>query len=203
MSEDLLFNGLNLIWITNSNKSYKATSGMPGWQSPRFQRERDRGPTPEGLYRVAIFYNRMAEIGSASSCSLKPGWRIQNVPGKGDATSDDNKDCWDNYWVNWGATRLQFDPIKGAESAAPHRKGFYIHNSQKGYSHGCIEIENSFFEDLEKYIKSNSKKNHALRLKISYSDENMIINSGTGSWTVEDERDGQTYYNNHPEARSE
>jgi len=38
-------------------------------------------------------------------------------------------------------------------------------------------------------------------LKILYSDENMITNGSTGSWTIEDERDGQIYYDNHPGER--
>jgi len=202
MIENLLFNGINLIWITNNNKTYKATSGLPRWQHPKFQQVREKGPTPEGLYSVAIFYNGIAEIGSASSCQLKSGWGIQNVPGEGAATSRDNEDCWDNYWVNWGTTRLQFAAVKGAANAAPHRSGFYIHNSQKGYSHGCIEVENAFFEDMAIYIKSVSQIHH-LRLRVRYLSDNMVTNGGTGKaldgWTIENERSFQIFCDANPE----
>lgn len=47
------------------------------------------------------------------------------------------------------------------------RGGFYLHDSTKGYSHGCIEVEGAFFTQLRAYIKINKEKR--LKLQIKYS----------------------------------
>ncbi len=41
------------------------------------------------------------------------------------------------------------------------------HDSTKGYSHGCIEIEQRFFNILRVYLKS--KKNKRRLLKVKYT----------------------------------
>lgn len=51
------------------------------------------------------------------------------------------------YWANWGYNRIRLESAdeKTRKACGGKRGGFYIHDSTKGYSHGCIEVEPVFF----------------------------------------------------------
>jgi len=74
----------------------------------------------------------------------------------------------DPYWANWGFNRVALLPVVGRVSA-PGRSGFYIHDSAKSYTHGCIETELQFFNDLIVWIKANP--NAKLQLTVKYTDD--------------------------------
>lgn len=44
--------------------------------------------------------------------------------------------------------------------------GFYLHDSTKGYSHGCIEVEGRIFPQLRSFNRSTGKA--SLIIKVSY-----------------------------------
>ena len=46
-----------------------------------------------------------------------------------------------------------------------HRGGFYLHDSTKGYSHGCIEVESKLFGHLRKYHDASKKQFIILQVK--------------------------------------
>jgi len=54
--------------------------------------------------------------------------------------------------------------MKGTETFG--RKGFYIHDSTKGFSHGCIEIQPSFFIALKSFVQTTRRS--SLVLKVAY-----------------------------------
>jgi hypothetical protein len=47
------------------------------------------------------------------------------------------------------------------------RSGFYIHDSTKGYSHGCIEVEGAFFNHFIALVSSQPLKKPKLWLTLS------------------------------------
>jgi hypothetical protein len=65
---------------------------------------------------------------------------------------------------------------RSGSSKAPDRDGFYLHDSYKGYSHGCVEVGDSeegkaFFDYLIEYATSSKSKQKAwLILKVLYHD---------------------------------
>src|SRR5256885_13202364 len=46
------FDGQKLTW--NGSGSFKATTGLPGFQMPENQCIKDSGPIPEGVYKVLV-----------------------------------------------------------------------------------------------------------------------------------------------------
>lgn len=144
MTPALKYNGKKIIW---SQKSYKATSGMKGYQLVSNQCLKDKGPVPEGLYKVYIQDLGEAQDDETNTCSLKPAWGVQSIP-RGTKAGD----C-EPYWANWGYNRARLEPanIETKTKCDPTRGGFYLHDSTKGYSHGCIEVETNLLKELKQH----------------------------------------------------
>jgi hypothetical protein len=45
------------------------------------------------------------------------------------------------------------------------RGGFYLHDSTKGYSHGCIEVDTKIFKYLRDYHSSTKKQYVIFKVK--------------------------------------
>ena len=145
---------------------------MIDYQVPKNQCIPERGPVPEGNYYIPLIEGSYAEDDGNGICQLKPSWRIEQIP-RGESAGE----C-EPYWANWGHNRVRFEPNDKAtkEKCKPGRSGFYLHDSTKGYSHGCIEVEQRFFDALRVYIKTGKDKK--LLLKIRYT-PGMKTNGGT------------------------
>jgi hypothetical protein len=72
------------------------------------------------------------------------------------------------YFANWGYNRVRFyaADLTTQRRCAPARDGFYLHASTKGFSHGCIEVENQFFGEIASLARS--RRVHRLTLKVAY-----------------------------------
>ena len=145
---------------------------MPNYQYAKFQCVKNNGPVPEGLYYVPLIMGDMAEDDGSETCRLKPSWRIEEIPRGGLAGK-----C-EIYWANWGYNRVRFEPanLSTKIKCSPQRNGFYLHDSTKGYSHGCIEVEDRFFNQLRRFAKNKSK--NRLTMRVVYSDQ-IKTNGGT------------------------
>lgn len=53
---------------------------------------------------------------------------------------------------------------------------FYIHDSEKGYSHGCHEVETELFDKLQEYREAG---NSSIEVKVEYPNKNHVTNGGT------------------------
>lgn len=169
MPADLLYNGTAVSW--RGKGTFKATSGMPRHQNTSNLCVKDKGPVPEGNYYIALILGGAAQDDGTGRCALKPSWTIEKIP-RGAAAG-----ACDRYWANWGKNRVRFEPADAPtkNACSPRRGGFYLHDSTKGFSHGCIEIESRFFKVLRDYVaKTKSKR---LYLKVQYS--GTSTNGGT------------------------
>lgn len=154
--DDMKYDGQVLMW---AGKSYKATSGMPGDQNADKQHVPDAGPVPAGRYKVFIADLGPAKVSDAATCTLAPAWGVEAIPRGRDAGS-----C-EQYWANWGRNRVRMEPMDRSKTFG--RGGFYLHDSTKGFSHGCIEIAGPFFTALRNYGQMTRRRH--LILKVEYA----------------------------------
>ena len=171
MLVDMQYDGQQLDW--KGIGVFKATSGLPGLQNPSDQCKPDEGPLPEGLYTLYLADRGMAVDDGTGICQLRPSVGIQTIPRGAKAG-----DC-EPYWAQWGSNRARLEPadIATRSRCKPTvRGGFYLHDSTKGYTHGCIEVEGRIFPMLRDHHKVTKVK--TLTLKVAYV-PNRETNGGT------------------------
>ena len=136
---------------------------MIGYQLSKHQCLPDRGPVPEGNYYIPLIEGSVATDDGTGKCNLSPSRQIQTIPRGGAAGACEpfgkTGGIIEHFEPEDTATKIVCRPIK--------RGGFYLHDSTKGYSHGCIEVERALFAKLRTFIKI-SKKSH-LNFKVKYS----------------------------------
>jgi len=153
--------------------TYDATSGLPGYQNSKYQGKEDAGPIPEGTYKINLKPdpNREAKVDPKTG-ELKPGTGIEQIPDVG-YTSDGQ--AWE--YPGWGDTRAALEPSAGTDTLG--RGGFYIHDSTKGYTHGCIEVESGIFDDMIDYRNDGAT---SIDIVIDYPSNNSSTYGGTDEW---------------------
>ena len=66
------------------------------------------------------------------------------------------------YYPAWGEQRALLQPypgkVTGATPSERDNYSYYIHNSEKCYTHGCTEVESDLFEHLKDYRDAGNKK---------------------------------------------
>ena len=168
MSIDLAYDGQVLTWNAPSDfAKFNASSGLVERKARMFRSDayiyafvedyrctwyeasKDRGPIPSGVYRVATKIPKQPYATfDVQTCGLSDNFSVQQIPRGGKITdhptSSTAGEC-EPYWANWGFNRVALLPI--GKNAAPHRSGFYLHDSSKGYTHGCVEVDQKFFTD--------------------------------------------------------
>src|SRR6185436_16121224 len=105
---------------------------------------------PEGSYYLLLIADdEPAKIDA--SCVPEPSWHLQRIPRGSEAA-----EC-ELTLANWGRNRVRLTPANSAtaHACAPRRGGFYLHDSTKGFSHGCIEVEGKFFDALRRLITAS------------------------------------------------
>jgi hypothetical protein len=151
---------------------FRASSGMPGHQVPDAFCAGDSGPIPPGFYKVLLADRGQAQDDGRGICAIQPAWGVQSIP-RGAAAGE----C-EPYWANWGWNRARMEPADAATRTrcAPARSGFYLHDSIKGYSHGCIEVEGRIFPLLRTYVRSSQRA--SMILMVEYAPDRST-NGGT------------------------
>jgi hypothetical protein len=155
---ELLFDGQLLTWAGHGH--FRATSGLTGHQSPDEECTPEAGPTPQGLYVVPLTagWARAAKIDPSVACRILPGRGWERIP-RGTRCEP--------YFANWGYNRVRFyaADVLTQHRCTPTRDGFYLHDSTKGFSHGCIEVENRFFGDIASLASSGRVHNFMLTVR--------------------------------------
>lgn len=186
MEQYLTYNGQTVRWYDGKTTTpYPASSGMIGvasvpgsfdQQSPKDQCVGESasgltgGPIPEGVYslNVKIASPATAKIASKDTCALVPAYGVQSLPTASRAAGTEQ--C-EGPWRNWGDNRVRLsahDQKARTACGKNPRGGFYLHDSKKGFTHGCVEVSGDFFERLRKFIASKPKQQRML-IKVDYT----------------------------------
>ncbi len=182
---DLIYNGPYLIsTFSNETKKYRASSGMAtgnaNFQRAYFQDIKDAGPIPEGSYKILLLADKNAYAkADYAQCSLIPSVKLQRIPRGINAIVPEHVQVYlrqrnnsvttcEEYWANWGNNRIALTPLPSTKTFG--RNGFYLHDSKKNFTHGCIEVEQDFFADLRLFMDKSAKKSLILEVKYATSD---------------------------------
>lgn len=142
---------------------YKASSGLPGYQRARNTNIKDAGPVPEGKYWIYLMPNpaRIAKHDSRTGelLSNKDGG-IEQIPKSIVNSAGDTI-----IYPGWGNTRARLFADKATKTFG--RNNFYLHDSHKGFSHGCIETNPQVFDLLIKARQSFTK----VALMVDYAND--------------------------------
>ncbi|MFR9781034.1 hypothetical protein ACL02O_34000 [Micromonospora sp. MS34] len=174
---DLIYSGKLLFWHSSIPKAvrpagpllFSATSGLLGSQIGLQQSVKDHGPVPEGLYTFFTHVNprqnsvQAANLrGDGAISNTEEGIEFLPIGGNGPVRPE------------WGTFRVRLTPVRGNMHG---RGGFYLHNSRKGFSHGCIEVGKTadgddFFAFLLAYSGEKTRRPKlTLRVKYSYPEQ--------------------------------
>ncbi len=171
----LQYTGTQLLFYIKGQPThyvFKATAGLAGvypdgkkvdFQNSAYQCYKEEGPIPRGRYKLFLKNDdNKAKRKTSGSCDLKSAKYIQKIP-----FGDEAKDCKDT-WALWGKNRVRlYADDSDAKRLCPIRRdGFYIHDSTKGYTHGCIETETRFFDRLREYVTKT--KEESMILVVNY-----------------------------------
>lgn len=149
----------------NINKSaqvqqYAGTSGGEGYQNSNNQNIPDAGPVPSGDYKINLEpdFTRKVKTNSDGSTKPNPDGGVELLP-------------WGNgsLYSEWGQWRARLDKVNVNST----RNDFYLHDSYKGYSHGCIETNTALYYDLSKY-KRGGKNPLKFKLNIHLILQQMV-----------------------------
>lgn len=161
---ELKFNGSKLTWINEKGevaKTWKAVSGMPGYQTGNHQKEPNKGPIPAGIWIV-----KQSELQHYES----EDWidRLENMTGNG---------AWPGGEDRWGSHRVWLSPKEGTQTFG--RGGFCIHGGKQPGSGGTIDLagEMNSFNDF--FL--GTKKDLVLRVEYPPSNTTSGIPAGGGS----------------------
>jgi RHS repeat-associated protein len=161
----ILINGNTVLWYAGSvgDKSqllntYNSTSGQPGYQQAQYQNVRDKGPTPEGTYYINLkpSSERVANANPTTGDLVRSSQGgIEKIPEEY-TTNDGN--TWE--YTAWGNKRALLQPVNvtGSSSKERDNNSYYLHDSEKCYTHGCTEVDSEFFDKLIEYQKDGNSK---------------------------------------------
>lgn len=172
--EDLLYDGDELHWYGVG--IYPATSGLPAYQSASQQTVKNAGPIPEGLFSLLLVLAGRAQVVNVRRAQLDTRQGIQSLE---DMPGPDGR-LYNSE--EWGRNRVRLNALYIKEPKARNRGGFYIHDSTKGYTHGCIEVDPSFFVRLREHAKAERSRKHGRReliLKVGYPSKTESTYGGT------------------------
>ncbi|CAM3853835.1 tlde1 domain-containing protein [Mucilaginibacter galii] len=143
---------------------YKASSGLPKFQNSSFVQTKDKGPVPEGKYWIFLLPNpaRIAKSDKASGALVpSSAGGIEKIP-----AFTLNSKGQSIIYPGWGNTRARLFADRSTQTFG--RNNFYLHDSHKGYSHGCIETSSMVFDMLIKARQSFTK----VAFMVDYKDNN-------------------------------
>jgi RHS repeat-associated protein len=123
-------------------------AGVFDYRNPAYQSIKG-GPVPGGWYSVNLrpSPNRVAEWGAGGETI--PSIGIQRVEGSPD----------------WGSWRARLEPR--SDTVTHGRTWFYLHNSHKGYTSGCVETCDALLDDLNTW---RSMGNSHIDVFVNYVD---------------------------------
>jgi RHS repeat-associated protein len=125
--------------LKKANKTFEASSGYAtkykDYRKAEKSTIKDRGPTPQGHYSIDLSLDPNRTAKSDSEDQLVKGEGIQ-------------KTGWDED-SEWGKRRAHLDPVAVTDNTQGRdNNSYYLHDSSKGYTHGCTEVQPNVIDDL-------------------------------------------------------
>ena len=172
---------------SNLLHTYKATSGYKGpdiygkkWdlQNSKYQTVKNGGPTAEGKYHINLKPDpeRVASADTKTGEIKKnPDGGIEKLP---NFVENPNKPGSGWTYSEWGTNRASLvpDKVTGATNEQRDNNSYYLHDSEKGYSHGCTEVQTELFDQLKDY---RSEGNEKIDVVVKYPSQDHSTNGGT------------------------
>ena len=172
MKEDMLYDGDDVNWYGVGQ--FKATSGLvvgaDSYQNSDYETVSNAGPIPEGIYTLLLKVAGTAKVMADGNLDKKQG--IQSLD---DMTGPQPGVFYEA--PEWGHNRVRLNNVAIFNPKARHRGGFYLHDSSKGYTHGCIEVETRFFTRLREAAADGKRRQ--LVLKVDYPGKHTSTYGGT------------------------
>lgn len=159
--------------------TYPATSGLENLQIAKYESIK-YACIPEGEYRVDLTKNFLSKA------------RI--LHSKNSRTGDDEYDLYSSTGVQlipwydskfpnvtfpgWGQWRARLEKVttKSNNSQTRTRDNFYLHDSYKGYSHGCVETYTELYYDMAHWKKQGIS---SILLVVEYPNSETKTNGNT------------------------
>jgi RHS repeat-associated protein len=172
---------------SNLKATFKASSGnnpdsgdvTKNYQAGKYQNLEDKGPTPEGTYNINLepSFDRVAKDNGKGDLVRSPEGGVEKIP-KYVPLGEKPEDGVMAAQADWGKNRALLEPEKvtGAKSNERDLNSFYVHDSEKGYTHGCSEVDTALFQELAKYKEEGNKE---IKVIVEYKDKNASTNGGT------------------------
>jgi hypothetical protein len=175
------YTGRQLTWYggdtgdrSRALRTCAATSGLPDFQFIFLQNNKDAGPLPGGLYSINLApdpYRIARGNGVTGDLYSNSQGGIEQIPGSIPVTGDSSR-VW--TYPGWGTWRARLNPIQVPNTYG--RSNFYLHNSHKGFTHGCVESCDDLLNDLIRY---RAEGNQSIDFRIRY--QSMFTNGATQS----------------------
>jgi hypothetical protein len=193
--EDMLYNGQHLDWYgvgnynatsgLNLDENFKRTHGITAegtydFRTAAEQATKNAGPIPEGYYSFSLriagdaTVSRLDRHGQPAALDTRQG--IEALP---DHMVGPDKKIREVNVAEWGHDRVRLNNLHIDHPKARGRGGFYLHDSTKGYTHGCVEVDTMFFTRLRAYAKEKAKTRHSLILRVKYPSAGASTYGGT------------------------
>ena len=159
---------------TSGNIVERYDGGFNDYQEAKYQNLRDKGPTPEGSYYINLKVDPEREVRMNSNKQF-----LKSPEGGIESLVFTNPDTgMRSYYPAWGKNRASLTPVKvtGAKNSERDNNSYYFHDSEKGYTHGCTEVETSLFTQLKDYRNAGNLRIDVL---VKYPSPNHKANGGT------------------------
>ena len=140
------------------DNTWSAASGAIDAQNSMNTNMRDLGPVPDAKsgYRIDIspeISTAEEVLGTEGNNVLLRGTGIQYIP---------------PGYTQWGSMRVRLQIINPSEgSLFRDNDSYYLHDSKKGYSHGCVEVDSGVFKWLMG-LKTQGIKSVILTIKYTH-----------------------------------
>ncbi|MGQ0528077.1 MAG: L,D-transpeptidase [Alphaproteobacteria bacterium] len=126
---------------------WRGISGRPGYQTPEYQNQKDKGPIPEGEWVVKQSrYQYIKDLTTWERIKSATPWT----------------GTWRGLETSWGEDRIELESMPNANARG--RSGFFIHGGSLPGSAGCIDLTNEMPKFADKFKKSGKD----LTLKVRY-----------------------------------
>lgn len=141
---------------SNPLEACAATSGLNGLQSPKYQHT-EYGPVPEGKYRINVGLDPTRLAAANPDHTTIPAFGVQLIVPES---------------PDWGTWRARLEKVSVQDNRTPPT--FYLHNSHKGRTEGCVETCSDLYD---RFVELHDQGIRYIYVDVRYAGDST--NAGT------------------------